>query len=87
MSRITNVVSRLREDLDYVIAEDGRTVALTEDGAARVESVDNLRELLAPWANSQALADDADGARGRQGSPAKVVLPEGWLALAVVLCK
>ncbi|HCG3139948.1 TPA: accessory Sec system translocase SecA2 [Corynebacterium striatum] len=34
---ITNVVSRLREDLDYVIAEDGRTVALTEDGAARVE--------------------------------------------------
>lgn len=34
---ITNVVSRLRENLDYVIAEDGRTVALTEDGAARVE--------------------------------------------------
>lgn len=34
---ITNVVSRLREDLDYVIAEDGRTVALTDDGAARVE--------------------------------------------------
>lgn len=34
---ITNVVSRLREDQDYVIAEDGRTVALTDDGAARVE--------------------------------------------------
>lgn len=34
---ITNVVSRLREDLDYTIAEDGRTVALTDDGAARVE--------------------------------------------------
>ncbi|QRP98780.1 accessory Sec system translocase SecA2 [Corynebacterium sp. FDAARGOS 1242] len=34
---ITNVVSRLREDQDYVIAENGRTVALTDDGAARVE--------------------------------------------------
>ena len=34
---ITNVVSRLREEQDYVIAEDGRTVALTEEGAARVE--------------------------------------------------
>lgn len=34
---ITNVVSRLREDQDYVIAEDGRTVALTDEGAARVE--------------------------------------------------
>ena len=48
-------------------------------GLSRVDSVNNLRELLAPWADSQALADDADGARGRQGSPAKVVLPEGWL--------
>ena len=34
---ITNVVSGLREEQDYVIAEDGRTVALTDDGAARVE--------------------------------------------------
>ncbi|MTD90609.1 accessory Sec system translocase SecA2 [Corynebacterium hiratae] len=34
---ITNVVSHLREEQDYVIAEDGRTVALTDDGAARVE--------------------------------------------------
>ncbi|MDO5031623.1 accessory Sec system translocase SecA2 [Corynebacterium sp.] len=34
---ITNVVSRLREGLDYVVAEDGRTVSLTDDGAARVE--------------------------------------------------
>lgn len=34
---ITNVVSRLREEQDYVIAEDGRTVALTDEGAARVE--------------------------------------------------
>lgn len=42
---ITNVVSRLREEQDYVIAEDGRTVALTEEGAARVEhelGVDSL---------------------------------------------
>lgn len=46
---------------------------------ARVESLQQLRELLAPWADSQALADDADGPRGRQGSPGKVVLPEGWL--------
>lgn len=46
---------------------------------ARVESLQQLRELLAPWAESPALADDADGPRGRQGSPGKVVLPEGWL--------
>lgn len=46
---------------------------------ARVESLRQLRELLAPWADSPALADDADGPRGRQGSPGKVVLPEGWL--------
>lgn len=48
-------------------------------GLSRVNSLDALRELLEPWADSPALADDADGARGRQGSPAKVVLPEGWL--------
>lgn len=46
---------------------------------ARVESLQQLRELLAPWAESPALADDANGPRGRQGSPGKVVLPEGWL--------
>lgn len=34
---ITNVVSRLREDLDYTIDPDGRAVSLTEDGARRVE--------------------------------------------------
>ncbi|MFI5505182.1 tRNA dihydrouridine synthase DusB [Corynebacterium kutscheri] len=48
-------------------------------GLARLTSLNNLEELLAPWADSPALADDADGARGRKGSPAKVVLPEGWL--------
>lgn len=46
---------------------------------ARVESLQQLRDLLTPWADSPALADDADGPRGRQGSPGKVVLPEGWL--------
>ena len=46
---------------------------------ARVETLQQLRNLLAPWSDSPALADDADGPRGRQGSPGKVVLPEGWL--------
>lgn len=46
---------------------------------SRVSSLVELREVLAPWQNSSALAVDADGARGRQGSPAKVALPEGWL--------
>lgn len=46
---------------------------------ARVESLAQLADLLQPWADSDALAIDADGARGRQGSPAKVALPEGWL--------
>lgn len=34
---ITNVVSRLREDVDYSIDPDGRAVSLTEHGARRVE--------------------------------------------------
>ncbi|MDU0479887.1 tRNA dihydrouridine synthase DusB [Staphylococcus chromogenes] len=46
---------------------------------SRVASLAQLRELLAPYADSDALADDAEGPRGRQGSPGKVVLPEGWL--------
>lgn len=49
---------------------------------ARVSSLAELDEILAPLYDgelSQALPEDADGARGRQGSPAKVVLPEGWL--------
>lgn len=46
---------------------------------ARVTSLAHLEDLLAPWKDSTALAADADGARGRQGSPGKVVLPEGWL--------
>lgn len=46
---------------------------------ARVESLDHMRELLAPWRDSDAKALEADSPRGRQGSPGKVVLPEGWL--------
>ncbi|MEJ5929060.1 tRNA dihydrouridine synthase DusB [Corynebacterium sp. H128] len=46
---------------------------------ARISSLAELQALLAPLADSAALADDAEGPRGRQGSPGKVVLPEGWL--------
>lgn len=46
---------------------------------AQVSSLAQLRERLAPIADSQQLAEDADSARGRQGSSAKVALPEGWL--------
>ncbi|WP_156193628.1 tRNA dihydrouridine synthase DusB [Corynebacterium kalinowskii] len=46
---------------------------------ARITSLTSLKESLAPFADSQALADDQDGPRGRQGSPGKVVLPEHWL--------
>ncbi|MEX3514856.1 tRNA dihydrouridine synthase DusB [Corynebacterium sp. LK2536] len=46
---------------------------------SKVNSLPDLRELLAPWAGSNARADDASGPRGRQGSLAKVALPDGWL--------
>ena len=49
---------------------------------ARVDSLATLDEILAPLydgPSAHARPEDADGARGRQGSPAKVVLPEGWL--------
>lgn len=49
---------------------------------ARVATLAELDEVLAPLydgPHAGALPDDADGARGRQGSPGKVVLPEGWL--------
>ncbi|APT91280.1 nifR3 family TIM-barrel protein [Corynebacterium sphenisci DSM 44792] len=48
----------------------------------RVRGLDELDELLAPLAEGEhagARPVDADGPRGRQGSPAKVALPEGWL--------
>ena len=46
---------------------------------SKVSSLAELREVLDPIWDSEALANDADGARGRQGSPAKVQLPDGWL--------
>lgn len=46
---------------------------------ARTSSLAQLRENLAPWSDSLDIADNADGPRGRQGSAAKVALPEGWL--------
>ncbi|MDY5786080.1 tRNA dihydrouridine synthase DusB [Corynebacterium sp.] len=46
---------------------------------ARVESLAQLSELLSTIADSTELAENADDARGRQGSSSKVALPEGWL--------
>ncbi|MGP6174527.1 tRNA dihydrouridine synthase DusB [Corynebacterium sp. A21] len=45
----------------------------------RVSSLAELREAMAPWADSESMAVDAEGSRGRQGSPSKVTLPDGWL--------
>jgi nifR3 family TIM-barrel protein len=44
-----------------------------------VESVEQLDELLARLDLDQEFPADAEGPRGRQGSPGKVVLPEHWL--------
>ena len=46
---------------------------------AKISSLAELREKLAPYDESTDLADDPEGARGRQGAPAKVALPDGWL--------
>lgn len=46
---------------------------------SKIGSLAQLEEILAPYAESGELANDAEGPRGRQGSPAKVLLPEGWL--------
>ena len=46
---------------------------------AKISSLTELREKLAPYADSTDLANDPEGARGRQGAPAKVALPDGWL--------
>lgn len=46
---------------------------------AQVKSLAELRALLATIESSTARAEKADDARGRQGSPSKVSLPEGWL--------
>jgi nifR3 family TIM-barrel protein len=44
-----------------------------------IESLDELDERLAGLDPHLPFPDDADAPRGRQGSPGRVVLPEGWL--------
>jgi nifR3 family TIM-barrel protein len=44
-----------------------------------VGSLDELDELLAQLDPEQPFPADADGPRGRQGSPGRVVLPQRWL--------
>jgi nifR3 family TIM-barrel protein len=44
-----------------------------------VDSLDELDELLAGLDPHEPFPSDADGPRGRQGSPGRVVLPERWL--------
>jgi nifR3 family TIM-barrel protein len=46
---------------------------------ALVGSLGELDELLARLPAGEPYPADADGPRGRQGSPAKVLLPQGWL--------
>lgn len=46
---------------------------------AQVSSLAELKERLAPIADSAEKAQHADDARGRQGSAGKIALPEGWL--------
>jgi hypothetical protein len=44
-----------------------------------VSSLDELDELLAQLDPDHPFPADAEGPRGRQGSPGRVVLPEHWL--------
>jgi hypothetical protein len=44
-----------------------------------VDGLDELDELLAGLDPHEPFPADADGPRGRQGSPGRVVLPERWL--------
>lgn len=46
---------------------------------ARVETLAQLDDLLGRLDGDVAFPPDAEGPRGRQGSPGSVVLPEGWL--------
>lgn len=46
---------------------------------ALVSTIDELRELVATLPADAEFPDDGHGPRGRQGSPAKVALPDGWL--------
>nr|WP_232069016.1 tRNA dihydrouridine synthase DusB [Mycobacterium mantenii] len=47
---------------------------------AMVKTLDELDSLLDRLDGAVPFPDEATGPRGRQGSPARVVLPEGWLA-------
>lgn len=47
---------------------------------AMVKTLDELDSLLSQLDGSVPFPDAASGPRGRQGSPARVALPEGWLA-------
>ena len=44
-----------------------------------IESVDELDELVAGLDPAEPFPAEAEGPRGRQGSPGRVVLPERWL--------
>jgi len=46
--RINQVIPRLRKDKDYTVEEKHRTVVLTEEGVARVESSLNVQNLYEP---------------------------------------
>src|SRR5439155_6969992 len=46
---------------------------------ARVSSLAELDDLLGKLDHDAPFPADAEGPRGRQGSPGKVVLPDGWL--------
>ncbi|RKT49379.1 nifR3 family TIM-barrel protein [Saccharothrix australiensis] len=48
-------------------------------GLAMVSTLGELDDLLGALDPHAEFPPDAEGPRGRQGSPAKVVLPEGWL--------
>src|SRR5690625_7478087 len=55
-------------------AGSGRRVALSA-----VRTLDDLAAMLADLPAYEPFPADGYGPRGRQGSPAKVLLPEGWL--------
>lgn len=51
----------------------------TRSALSGIRTLVELEKILKPLSDSPALAEDSDGARGRKGSPGKVVLPAGWL--------
>lgn len=48
-------------------------------GFAMVSTLAELDDLIGQLDHAAPFPEDAEGPRGRQGSPGKVVLPEGWL--------